>query len=597
MDFPLQWYFSLRLLYFTFVCSVPALFAPRGKRGNSRVFRDFPFPDLSRLSNLRCFIYLFPIGRYKASTTNQMESPPPTSMHSPSETDVELDDVPEPSPEPKEESPSLYPTQSHIQPPRSLLQEACFVGILCMAQLMTQASLGQAIAPLHIIGSSFHTTNPGQLSWFPAAYSLTVGTFILIAGRLGDLYGHKKFFVAGFVWYGIWSLIAGFSVYAASSKHGIIFFDVCRALQGIGPAFLLPNALAILGRTYEQGQRKNMVFSVFGATAPSGFLVGALFSSIFAQKAWWPWAYWSMGIINFLLALAGYFAIPHAPAPARENDGISMWSRIDGFGAVSGITALVLINLAWNQGPNVGWDTPYVYALLIVGFVFVAVFALVESKATFPLIPTDSLTTDTAFVLGCIAAGWSSFGIWVFYLWQFLEEIRGQSPLLTTAQFVPVGFSGLAAALTTGIVLHKLGPSVVMMISMLAFTIGAILIATVPVGQSYWAQTFVSIVIMPWGMDMSFPASNILLSNHMHRDHQGVAASLVNTVINYSVSIGLGFAGTVESQVNHRGKDLLKGYRGAWYMEIGLASLGVCISFLYVLTTHLRERRKNQSKV
>ncbi len=135
-----------------------------------------------------------------------------------------------------------------------------------------------------------------------------------------------------------------------------------------------------------------------------------------------------------------------------------------------------------------------------------------------------------------------------------------------------------------------------MMISMLAFTIGAILVATAPVGQSYWAQTFVSILIMPWGMDMSFPASTILLSNHMHRDHQGVAASLVNTVVNYSISIGLGFAGTVDSQVNHGGRDLLKGYRGAWYMEIGLSSLGLCVSALYVLTSRLKERRRNKKQ-
>lgn len=137
------------------------------------------------------------------------------------------------------------PHHNGIQKPESLLREAAFVGVICGAQLMTQAGLGQSIAPLHIIGDSFGTRNPGQLSWFAAAYSLTVGTFILIAGRLGDVYGHKKFFIIGFFWYALWSLLAGFSVYSNQ-----IFFDCCRAFQGIGPALLLPNAIAILGRTY-----------------------------------------------------------------------------------------------------------------------------------------------------------------------------------------------------------------------------------------------------------------------------------------------------------------------------------------------------------
>ncbi|KAH7319184.1 hypothetical protein BKA65DRAFT_437906, partial [Rhexocercosporidium sp. MPI-PUGE-AT-0058] len=483
---------------------------------------------------------------------------------------------------------SLYPIQSHIQHPTSLPREAFFIGILCTAQLFTQASLGQAIAPLHIIGTSFSVSSPGQLSWFPAAYSLTVGTFILIAGRLGDLYGHKRLFVGGWIWYGLWSLLAGFAVYV---RHSPVLFNVCRGMQGIGPAFLLPNALAILGRTYPQGRRKEMVFSIFGATAPSGFVLGAVFASLFAQLAWWPWAFWSMGILCFVMGLAGYYAIPSTPAPIIENDGFSMFERVDGLGCVTGVSALVLINFAWNQGPVVGWSTPYTYALLIVGLVFLALFTWVESRASHPLLPIEALTKDTAFVLGCMAAGWSSFGIWVFYSWQFLEELRNTSPLLASAQFIPCAFSGLAAALTTGHILHRVGPSIVMMVAMTAFTTGLVLIATAPVNQTYWAQTFISICIMPWGMDMSFPAATILLSDHMRKEHQGVAASLVNTVINYSVSIGLGFAGTIESKVNKGGEHLLGGYRGAWYMGIGLAGLGICVSVLFG-GSQLRERRR-----
>ncbi|KAG4439889.1 Low affinity NH4+ transporter [Cadophora sp. M221] len=492
------------------------------------------------------------------------------------------------------EKPTNTPSPHHTS---SLPREAAFIATLCTTQLFTQASLAQAIAPLHIIGASFSISSPGELSWFPAAYSLTVGTFILIAGRLGDLYGHKRFFVAGWIWYGVWSLLAGLAVYVPSRHDGgggAVFFDVCRGMQGIGPAFLLPNALAILGRTYPQGRRKEMVFSIFGATAPSGFVLGAVFASLFAQVGWWPWAFWCMGILCFGMGGLGWYVIPTTPTPVLqddEDDGVGMWERCDGMGCVTGVTALVLVNFAWNQGPVVGWSTPYTYALLILGFVFLALFAWVESRASHPLLPKEALTRDTAFVLGCMAAGWSSFGIWVFYGWQFLEELRGTSPLLTSAQFVPCAFSGLAAALTTGHILHHVGPSIVMMVAMTAFTTGLVLIATAPVQQTYWVQTFISICIMPWGMDMSFPAATILLSDHMPKKHQGVAASLVNTVINYSVSIGLGFAGTIESRVNKGGEEVLKGYRGAWYMGIGLAGLGICISALFG-GSQLRERRK-----
>ncbi|SCU84910.1 LAFA_0D12750g1_1 [Lachancea sp. 'fantastica'] len=486
-------------------------------------------------------------------------------------TDLEKDQQPENA---------VQPTQSHVEKPQSLFQEIVFVAVLCCAQLMTQSGLALSIVSAEIIGSSFGTTAPGELSWFSAAYSLTVGTFILIAGRLGDLFGHKKMFVMAFLWYALWSLLAGFSVYSNR-----IFFDCCRAFQGLGPAFLLPNALGILGRTYEPGRRKNLVFSFFGATAPSGFVLGAVFSSLFTQLVWWPWAFWVMAISCLMLAIAGSLVIPHTPSPVLEE---SVIEHIDIWGSITGVTGLVLINFAWNQGPVVGWPKPYNYILLIVGFVFVATFVFVERRAKFPLVPFSFLTKDVAFVLACIAAGWSSFGIWLYYLVRMLEVLRGLSPLLSSAQVVPAAFSGLCAALATGFVLGRVKPSFVMLFAMTAFTAGGILIGTAPVDQTYWAQTFVSVIVMPWGMDMSFPAATILLSNFMPKEHQGLAASLVNTFVNYSISLGLGFAGTIESRVNASGDEILKGYRGAWYMGIGLSGLGLCVALLYTLYTSRR---------
>lgn len=384
--------------------------------------------------------------------------------------------------------------QSAMEMPQSSLHECIFVGVVCAAQLMTQAGLALAIVPLHIIGDSFHVTNPGQLSWYAAAYSLTVGTFILIAGRLGDLYGHRLMFVSGFLWFGLWSLLGGFSVWSNQ-----IFFDICRAFQGIGPAFLLPNALAILGRTYPPGPRKDMVFSIFGATAPGGFSVGGVFAALLAERVWWPWGYWIMGIACIAFAVLGILVIPKSPSP-KLSDQIPWFVKCDLLGGSLGITALILINFAWNQGPSVGWPTVYVYVLLIIGFLFLALFLWIELRATYPLLPRDIFSEDVGWVLGCIAAGWSSFGIVVFYFFQFLEVIKKDSPLLTLAKWSPTTVSGAIAALTTGFIMAKVRPSVIMLIAMLAFVAGQILLATLPVQQTYWAQAFVIAIVTPWGM-------------------------------------------------------------------------------------------------
>ncbi|KAL7960840.1 MFS general substrate transporter [Trichoderma compactum] len=485
-------------------------------------------------------------------------------------------------------------THSMAKRPESLLHEACFLFVVSMAQFLGQTGLALSIITAHIIGRSWEHVSDGQLSWFAASFSLTNSTFILVAGRLGDLYGHRRLFIAGFFWYGLWSLLAGFSVYSTSTT----FFVCCRAFQGIGAGLVLPNAVAILGRTYPPGRRKELVFSLFGATAPAGFNVAGIFIALLAQRVWWPWSYWIMAIFCFSLAVAGIFVIPRAldPPPstealAKQASRFDFIDRIDIPGAFFGITGLALINFAWNQAPIAGWSNPYVYVLLIVGFLFLAGFGVVESMAKFPLIPTSVFTGDLGWTLSCIAAGWASFGIGLYYYYQFMEVIKGDEPLLAVGKWAPAPIMGVIAGLATAYLLSRVSPSVIMFMAMCGFLIAATLLATTPVDQTYWAQAFVMTLIYPFGMDMSFPAGTILLSNAMPREHQGLAASLIATTINYSISLSLGFAGTIETQLNHHGSDLLRGYRSALYFSVGLAGFGMVLTLLFMFVSWRRSRK------
>lgn len=103
-------------------------------------------------------------------------------------------------------------------------------------------------------------------------------------------------------------------------------------------------------------------------------------------------------------------------------------------------------------------------------------------------------------------------------------------------------------------------------------------------------------VLTEWHRDMSFPSGTLILSNSMHHHHQGLAGSLVNTVVNYSISIGLGLAGTVEVHVNDGGKNTLKGFRGASYMGLGLAGLGVILSICFMLENWWRSRKGGSNR-
>ncbi|KAH7087518.1 major facilitator superfamily-domain-containing protein [Paraphoma chrysanthemicola] len=540
------------------------------------------------------------------SSTNQASTP----LEKPSQQQSNTDLARHTTHEDLKLPPTTYPSHQHHQQQHddldltrtksiaqslSPLHEFLFVTLLCCTQFVTQVGLFNTLNILHTIGPALGITSPGVLSWLVAGYSLTVGTFILLSGRCGDMFGYKPMVIIGFAWFALWNVVAGCSVYADGNGEQVLFI-FARVLSGIGPALMLPNALGLLGVVYRNGRKKDMVFSLFGSCAPSGAVVGQLVSGALAL-AWWPWTFWSFGITLAILAVLSAFILPSVPL-SPEVRGLTLRQRIselDLLGATIGITAMILFNFAWNQAPGFGWEEPYIYVLLIVGILLFAVFFYFELKvAKNPLLPFGSLSTDVSFVLTCVGCGWASFGIWAYYFWQILQEMRGVSPLLTSAQLVPTALMGFVAAVTTGKVISRIGPGWVMLISMIAFLIGSILTATMPVHQTYWKQAFVTVMIIPWGMDMSFPAGTLIMSDAVEKRHQGMAASLVSTVVNYSISIGVGIAGTVDVQVNRGGttrKDELRGYRGAMYMGIGLSGLGVFTSLLFLAKMHLRERK------
>ncbi|KAJ2977277.1 hypothetical protein NQ176_g4463 [Zarea fungicola] len=457
-----------------------------------------------------------------------------------------------------------------------MTEEAAFTGILAL---------------LHVVGDSFHETDTLQLSWLVAGYSLTVGTFILFSGRLGDVFGYKRMVMVGFSWFSLWSVLVGVSVY--TELRLAIFF---RVMQGIGPALCLPNALAILGSVYPPGHRKAMVFAFFGAVAPLGAVCGGIFSSLLAL-AWWPWAMWALGIWLAICALASAFLVPDMPRAATSRTTWKAWSdALDLPGTVLGTASLVLFNFAWIQAPIDGWGTVVVIIPLILGLALFFAFAFVEFRLSpTPILPFAAVNADVAFVLVVVACGWATFGIWTLYLFQLMEDVRGLSPLLSTAWLSPAAVAGGCAAVLTGNLLGRwqIQPPIVMTLALLAFSIGIILTATALPDQIYWGQMFFSMIIMPFGMDMSFPAATLILSNAVPREHQGVGASLVNTVVNYGIALGVGFAGTVEVHVRESDKTIayrLQGYKAALYMGIGLSGLGlgICLAFIWRTSFHTR---------
>ncbi|KIV99482.1 uncharacterized protein PV09_08902 [Verruconis gallopava] len=465
----------------------------------------------------------------------------------------------------------------------STLQDIMFIGVVAAAQFCTQFGLGMTLAPLDVISQSFGVANVAEQSWMIAGYTSMIGTFILTVGRLGDIMGHRRALAFGYAWFGVWSGFGGFAVY----PQKFVFFDICRALQGVGPAFTIPNSLTLFGRAYSPGIKKNIVFSIFSAVTPAGFVVGAAFGSFFAQNVWWPWAFWSFGIVLWVFAALTLLFVPQGLGEKPRDSPDFDWG-----GSVMSAVGLLLICIAWSNAPLYGWKTAHVYFLLVIGILCLIAFVWIETHTRCPILPIKTMNGTVAIVLTCMTFVWGAYGIWIFYSFRFLQKVRNSSPLSTAAQFSPMAICGVLAAALTGFLLTHTPVSFVMLMAITSFAVGLIVAATLPPSQPYWAQMFISVIIMPFGMDMSLSAASAILSDHMSQARREVTMSIVSSVVNISISVALGIAGTIELSLVHdlsTPDEMLKGFRYAFYSGVGLSMTGLICGALYFLLSMRKE--------
>lgn len=173
-------------------------------------------------------------------------------------------------------------------------------------------------------------------------------------------------------------------------------------------------------------------------------------------------------------------------------------------------------------------------------------------------------------------------GMVIWYIAAWNENIRGYSIFLASASFLPLAICGALAAVLSAVAIRYIAAEYLMAIGSLASCVALILIATMPEQQIYWAQAFPAILIVSLGPDFLFTAAQIIASLTVKRKQQGIAGSLIGTILSYGLSTGLGFSGTVEHYTNNDGKNLAQGYRNGLYLGIGMTGMATIIALLFV---------------
>lgn len=468
---------------------------------------------------------------------------------------------------------------------KSWYQEIALQACVCFGQFLSQGSVSVSLSTMSTVQDYFgkYGATSSQTVWYMGAYALTLGTFILISGRLGDLFGLRKMFVFGWFWCAFWGIISGLSYFS----HSSVMFIVCRALMGIGFAFVIPNGVGILGTVYPNGKRKNVAFSFFGAAAPVGATISGIMAALVAEKWRWDGSFYLLAIFCFLLGCLSLYAIPD---PFNHNNYTFKegMARFDLGGSILGVAGMILFNFVWNQGPVVGWGTPYVIVLLVLSVLLLCLFFAYELYwAQHPLLPRNIFTMRIGLILLCMSLGWGLFGIWQYYYWTMMMELRHYSSIETSLTWIPLLVVGMTAAMTVGQVISRKTAPYIICAAMLGFFGGSVCLANLEIDQTFWRVSFGQMFLLGWGMDLSFPSASIILSDFLPKENQGMGGSLVNTVVNYSVSLFLAISSTADAQFNkNSGGNVLTGYRAGIWFGVGCVGVAVLMAGVLILVEH-----------
>src|SRR5947199_5936664 len=246
------------------------------------------------------------------------------------------------------------------------------LAVIVAAQFMVVLDVAIVNVALPSIKTDLHF-NQENLQWVITAYSILFGGVLLLGGRLADLLGRRRLFVAGILLFTVSSLLNGL----AWSEGSLIAF---RSLQGLGAALLSPAALSILTTTFEEGRERNIALGVWGAASGSGGAAGVLLGGVLTSTFGWSW-------IFFVNLPVGILLLALAPVLVRESRAVLAHRHFDTFGAASITGGLMLLVYAMTRAAQHGWATGETIGLLAAAAALIVAFVVIEVRSKAPLLP------------------------------------------------------------------------------------------------------------------------------------------------------------------------------------------------------------------
>jgi EmrB/QacA subfamily drug resistance transporter len=445
--------------------------------------------------------------------------------------------------------------------------------VVCLGQLMIILDTTIVNVALPSIQSDLHFSQ-SSLTWVVDGYLITFGSLLLLAGRLGDLFGRKRIFLIGVAAFVAASVLCG----AAPSGTALV---VARFLQGAAAALASAVIIAIIAVEFPEPADRAKAMSLYTFVIAGGASLGLLLGGVLTEAISWHWIFF----VNLPIGAVAYFM---GRALIAENEGLAKGERIDWAGSVLITASSISLIYALIKIPEWGWTGERTLIVAGISVALLAAFVALEARIANPIMPLRvlglrSLVTAN-LVRGFLVTGaYSTFFLGSLYF----EHVRGMSPVQIGLAFMAMSLS--LAAMSAGLaarLVERFGPKRTLVVGIGGPVLGLILFSQIGQSTPYFPTIFASLAVLGLGFGAANPPLMMIAMEDVEQKDAGLASGTIQVSIQLSAAIGLAALGTIATDRSNAlrsagdgaAQALSGGYHLAFLIGAGAAFVGLLIA-------------------
>ncbi|MDH6580003.1 MFS transporter [Kitasatospora sp. MAP5-34] len=418
-----------------------------------------------------------------------------------------------------------------------------------------------------------------SVQWVVSSYVLGFGGFLLLGGRMADLLGRRRVFLAAVGVFAVGSFVGGIA------GDGTVLI-VARFITGVGAAFTAPASLSIIVTTFNEGPQRNRALGIYTACGAVGYSTGVIAGGLLTELGW-RWTFF-LPVAVALVVLAGAIAlVPRDPAYTGGP------RNYDVVGATTVTAATLLLVYDIVEAPTKGWLAPRTLGLFVVAVALFAAFVVTERRSASPLLRLGLLRNRS--LVGASLAAAAILGTYMSFQFiggLYMQSLRGWSPLEMAFGFLPIGLLIATIAPRIGVLVSRFGPAWMIFAGFVAYTASYLLFWGIGETSSYWWAVLPSVVLIGVAFPFSFPAANVLATAGVADEEQGLAAGVLQTGYQVGAAIVLAVVSATMStgDASQGHAAALTSYHHGMYVVTGISVVTMLVALVAAVRGNARRR-------